>query len=240
MARLNNMQYAKGKYNLLAIGKELGLNSKETMEFFHLYTSMFSHYMLGKNINQEKLDEFEELVLENVDNPEDFLFTNCPYQPSRPGKKKQNPVKYISVTEYRDSKLNYKVPTKVKVYVKDEFDLIKVLTDNKQVFKDYSNQSYKVVDEVLILYQGEKACYINPTIDLSQKYYYLENNDFKLEVGKTYVTSSNNEVIILSKDPENENVMLAITLGNSRIYEYSQKTKEELTNSNGRILGEKL
>lgn len=240
MARLNNMQYAKGKYNLVAIGKELGLNSKETMEFFHLYSSMFSHYMLGKNINQEKLDEIEELVLENVDNPEDFLFTNCPYQPSRPGRKKQNPVKHISVTEYNDSKLNYKVSAKVKVYVKDEFDFIRLLLDNKQVFKDCSNQSYKVIDGGLVLYQGEKACYLNPTIDLSQKYYYLENNDFKLEVGKTYVTSSNNEVIILSEDPVLENVVIAVILGSSKIYKYDQKTKEELTNNNGRILGEKL
>lgn len=230
----NRFTVIPSKYNLYAICDEFNMNMEDLAKQAGVNKYTCYKYMWTGKTGKASADAIEEVILQLTDNPEDYLWEKWEgYKPSKGRKKgsknKNGPCKHIELTEEEVDKYLNKEKPQVKaapiskIIIQDLDSFIDILKQGNQIYQENSPNYFKLIEGLVVKFNNKgEPLFINPAIDIKEKYYYLKRESLNIEVSKTYITENNKEVNIFAFKYEDDTYLGVIT-GYSNFFRFDQE-----------------
>ena len=222
------------KYNLYVICDEFGLTMEDLAKRADISRQTCYKYMWLGKAGKASADAIEEAILQLTDNPEDYLWEKWEgYKPNKGRKKgsknKNGPCKHVELTEEEvDRYLNKEKPQVKaapisKITIQDLDSFILILNQGNQIYQENSPNYFQLIAGLIVKFNNkDEPLFINPAIDMKEKFYYLKRESLNIQIGKTYITENNKEVNIFSFKYEDDTYLGVIT-GYSNFFRFDQE-----------------
>lgn len=245
----NRYSIVKSKYNLYAVCDELNINMAEIASLANVSKQTCYKYMWNGTSGKESADAIEEVILSLTDNPEDYLWEKWENYKSTKGRKKgsknkNGPVRIIKPTEEEVARyINPDAPKiknipLIKISISDIDSFITCLKQGTKIFMENNSNYIQLTENFIIKYNNkDEPLFINPAIDIKEKYYWLKRETLNIVIGKIYITENNKEVTIFSSK---EDTYFGVINGYNDVFTYNKEGQIINKSSDFNIKGEKL
>jgi len=227
-------EVVNSKYNLFEWGKREGLTNKDLVEYFDVKCATNLYNYRNNKLGAALIRKIDQIFENSVDNPEEYLWENCPFQPTKAGgRKKQAPVKHIKVKDLSleekqhygivdIQKKEFKALGRTRINLITVEDIFMTLAKGERIYQEDSSYSYQMLIEngssAIIKYRDNEPVFLSPSLDLAQSFYYYEKEQLQIQVGKTYISRNNEEVMIISGAG---NDFKGVIIGNPTLLSYN-------------------
>ena len=230
MSNIKEKETTRGIYNLSEFCRDMDITQADFCKEINISHNTYHNY-IHNNILVETAEKINEYVESIVDDPEKYLLTRMPFVAARGrklgSKNKSSSVKTIPVQEYLKTKneniFQYKERNTSKIYLNNEEEIFEALKNGEVVFNEGDGYNFRMLRDdnacLLLKSRGATPIFFNSAMDLEGRYYILQKDPLKLEVGKTYINKNNSKVTIYAFS--DDGTFKGIEIGKDRIQSYA-------------------